>query len=62
MLKGRLNWLTFLNFRYINYADTELNSATAHQRYWGAHYDRLVSVKNSYDPGKVFEGPQLVGS
>lgn len=47
---------------YINYADTSLSPAQAHSRYWGPHYERLVQIKNKYDPGKVFEGPQLVGS
>lgn len=47
---------------YINYADTQLSNSEAHTRYWGAHYDKLVSLKTRYDPGKVFYGPQLVGS
>jgi hypothetical protein len=47
---------------YINYADTNLTKAEAHSHYWGSHYDRLVQIKGSYDPKKVFEGPQLVGS
>ncbi|RMZ71685.1 glucooligosaccharide oxidase [Pyrenophora seminiperda CCB06] len=47
---------------YVNYADTGLNRTEAHSRYWGGHYDRLVKLKGVYDPVKVFEGPQLVGS
>jgi hypothetical protein len=47
---------------YINYADTNLTNAKAHSRYWGDHYERLVRIKGVYDPKKVFEGPQLVGS
>jgi FAD/FMN-containing dehydrogenase len=47
---------------YINYADTQLNSTDAHTRYWGSHYERLAGIKTKYDPGKVFYGPQLVGS
>ncbi|KAI4700798.1 hypothetical protein J4E81_003762 [Alternaria sp. BMP 2799] len=47
---------------YINYADTNLTKADAHSRYWGEHYERLVGIKGVYDPQKVFEGPQLVGS
>ncbi|KAF1947674.1 FAD-binding domain-containing protein [Clathrospora elynae] len=47
---------------YINYADTNLTKTEAHSHYWGAHYDRLVSVKGVWDPKRVFEGPQLVGS
>ncbi|KAF3033961.1 hypothetical protein E8E12_002777 [Didymella heteroderae] len=71
------NWYSFLNNwvkaitdaspgekfgMYINYADTQLNNTEAHTRYWGAHYEKLVGVKAKYDPGKVFYGPQLVGS
>ena len=47
---------------YINYADTNLTKDEAHSHYWGPHYDRLAGIKGRYDPGKVFEGPQLVGS
>jgi hypothetical protein len=47
---------------YINYADTSLSKDDAHKHYWLGHYDRLVSVKGAYDPKRVFEGPQLVGS
>jgi len=47
---------------YINYADTNLTKAEAHTRYWKGNYERLVGVKSKFDPGKVFEGPQLVGS
>lgn len=34
----------------------------AHRRYWRGHYERLVGVKKVFDPERVFEGPQLVGS
>ncbi|KAL1799930.1 hypothetical protein ACET3X_000272 [Alternaria dauci] len=47
---------------YINYADTNLSKTEAHSRYWGEHYARLARIKGVYDPDKVFEGPQLVGS
>jgi hypothetical protein len=47
---------------YINYADTSLSAADAHSHYWLGHYDRLVGIKKVYDPKRVFEGPQLVGS
>ncbi|KAF2028066.1 FAD-binding domain-containing protein [Setomelanomma holmii] len=47
---------------YVNYADTNLTKDEAHTRYWKEHHARLVVLKERYDPGKVFEGPQLVGS
>jgi hypothetical protein len=47
---------------YINYADTNLTTSEAHKNYWGSHYDRLVEIKGRWDLGRVFEGPQLVGS
>jgi hypothetical protein len=71
------NWYSFLNNwvkavvdaspgekfgMYINYADTQLTNTEAHARYWRSHYEKLVGIKAKYDPGKVFYGPQLVGS
>ncbi|KAH7139552.1 glucooligosaccharide oxidase [Dendryphion nanum] len=47
---------------YINYGDTSLSVADAHSRYWLQNYDRLVRVKDVYDPKRVITGPQLVGS
>ncbi|KAF2445242.1 Glucooligosaccharide oxidase [Karstenula rhodostoma CBS 690.94] len=47
---------------YINYADTSLTKDEAHSHYWLGNYDRLVKLKAEWDPKKVFEGPQLVGS
>jgi hypothetical protein len=47
---------------YINYADTNLTKDEAHTHYWKDNYAKLVSLKSRYDPNKVFEGPQLVGS
>jgi len=47
---------------YINYADPNLTKEEAHTHYWKEHYERLVELKEKYDPGRVFEGPQLVGS
>jgi hypothetical protein len=45
---------------YINYADTSLNAPQAHTAYWLQHYDRLASIKQTVDPGRVFENPQAV--
>lgn len=47
---------------YINYADTMLSKDEAHKWYWKEHYAKLVDLKTRFDPGKVFGGPQLVGS
>lgn len=45
---------------YINYADPTLNATQAHTAYWLQHYDRLVSIKQTWDPDRVFENPQAV--
>lgn len=47
---------------YINYGDTGLSSTEAHSKYWLKNYDRLVKIKDVYDPQRVITGPQLVGS
>jgi hypothetical protein len=47
---------------YINYADTSLTKDEAHTHYWKDNYPRLATIKQAYDPKKLFEGPQLVGS
>ncbi|KAJ4305528.1 hypothetical protein N0V90_001059 [Kalmusia sp. IMI 367209] len=47
---------------YINYADTSLTKEEAHGHYWLGNYERLAALKDVWDPKKVFEGPQLVGS
>ena len=31
-------------------------------RYWGANYDKLLSIKNKYDPDVVFYCYHCVGS
>ncbi|ORY14324.1 glucooligosaccharide oxidase [Clohesyomyces aquaticus] len=71
------SWMSFLNGwvksvtdamptvnfgMYINYADTSLSKEDAHKHYWKDNYQRLSDIKAVYDPKKVFEGPQLVGS
>jgi hypothetical protein len=71
------SWMSFLNGwvsaittaspgvnfgMYINYADTSLSKSEAHSHYWLGHYDKLAQLKSVWDPKKVFEGPQLVGS
>lgn len=47
---------------YINYADTSLTKDEAHSRYWLGNYEKLAKLKAVWDPKKVFQGPQLVGS
>lgn len=62
-VQGIMDAMPTVNFgMYINYADTNLTSDQAHTHYWKDHYAKLVDIKARYDPGKVFEGPQLVGS
>lgn len=47
---------------YINYADTSLTKEEAHSHYWLGHYEKLATLKQTWDPKRTFEGPQLVGS
>ncbi len=49
---------------YVNYLDRDLCSSPVApwtQLYYGANYDRLVSIKQQYDPHNVFMWPQAVG-
>ena len=57
-ITGTMNATTF--GMYINYADTSMNATQAHKAYWLQNYARLVSIKQSIDPGRVFENPQAV--
>jgi hypothetical protein len=45
---------------YINYADTQLDSATAQQAYWGSNLQRLRQIKKRLDPNEVFYNPQSI--
>ena len=45
---------------YQNYLDPEL--ANWQQAYYGANYARLLRVRNTYDPNRVFRLPQGIGS
>jgi len=47
---------------YYNYADPTLEKADAHEYYWREHYEQLLSIKSEWDPRRVFENPQAVGS
>jgi hypothetical protein len=47
---------------YINYADTSLTNDEAHHYYWMSNYDRLASLKETWDPTGMFTYPQGVGS
>ncbi|MEU6994428.1 FAD-dependent oxidoreductase [Streptomyces sp. NPDC046465] len=45
---------------YLNFPDERLTDWR--EAYYGGNYDRLVSVKRSYDPSNFFNHPQSVGS
>ena len=45
---------------YVNESDFH-DQDWAHE-YWGAHYPRLLDIKNKYDPDCLFWGHHLVGS
>jgi FAD/FMN-containing dehydrogenase len=45
---------------YINYADTSLTMAQAHDHYWLGHYTQLAQIKKAYDPKQVFSNPQAI--
>jgi hypothetical protein len=47
---------------YINYADTSLTDDEAHHYYWLSNYDKLLTLKDKYDPTGMFTYPQGVGS
>ncbi len=45
---------------YVNYLDPQRSDwRTA---YYGAHYDRLLAVKSTYDPDRLFSFPQAIGA
>ena len=44
---------------YQNYVDPSL--ANWQQAYYGANYDRLTQIKAAYDPGHLFQFPQVIG-
>lgn len=45
---------------YINYADSNLDRATAQRVYYGANLPRLRSLKAAYDPKEVFYYPSSI--
>ena len=48
---------------YQNYVDPSLTAEQAHQLYYGSDtYQRLVTIKQQVDPGRVFWNPQSVGN
>ncbi|MEV5754652.1 FAD-dependent oxidoreductase [Actinoallomurus sp. NPDC052308] len=68
-IRAQQNWLRSLHAAmkpsasgqaYQNYADAGLTDWK--QAYFGANYPRLLTVKNRYDPDRVFRIPQTVGT
>lgn len=45
---------------YINYPDTQVDSQTAQEKYWGVNLPRLQQIKKQLDPNEVFWNPQSV--
>ena len=44
--------------QYVNYRDVTLTKDEWPQRYFGGNVDRLVSIKQKYDPSSLFSFPQ----
>ena len=42
----------------VNYIDSTYSAAESHKRYYPTHTDRLQSLKNEFDPSRVFNFPQ----
>ena len=42
----------------VNYIDSTYTADEAHKRYYPTHTDRLQSLKNEFDPSRVFNFPQ----
>ena len=57
-IRNTMNSTTF--GMYINYADPTLSATEAHRFYWLDHYNRLSSIKESYDPNQLFSNPQAI--
>lgn len=45
---------------YVNYPDPKMDQQTAQLNYWGAHLNKLQTIKKSLDPHDVFHYPQGV--
>ena len=42
----------------MNYIDSTYTAAESHKRYYPTHTERLTTLKNKYDPARVFNFPQ----
>ncbi|KAI9154927.1 Xylooligosaccharide oxidase [Paramyrothecium foliicola] len=45
---------------YINYQDSQVDTQTAQQKYWGSNLAKLQRIKKQLDPNQVFWNPQSV--
>lgn len=50
----------YLEGVYLNYQMESLNASEYPRKYWGDNLERLVSLKNKYDPMNVFNFTQSV--
>ncbi|EEB97851.1 hypothetical protein MPER_02741, partial [Moniliophthora perniciosa FA553] len=45
---------------YANYVEDRLDNCYGEKLYFGNHYDRLKSIKDTYDPDGVFSFPTSI--
>ena len=48
--------------QYMNTPSCDKDGDPFYTRYWGQNYDRLLKIKNYWDPGNVFHHCHSVGS
>jgi FAD/FMN-containing dehydrogenase len=50
----------YLTGAYLNYPMNSLSRTEYPRVYWGEHLERLVEIKQRYDPGDVFSYEQSI--